>query len=494
MVTEEELEVFYQELELQENIYDLLILLYLQIEGQHKPQYIKEYYKALSTIEAGYWRELALITNEMLMGSISFKAYIIRFKDCVCQENLRNVAVRMLFEFDRYFSEREKYQALELEREGFTGKIYNFGPLNNVNKEYCLYLMPDCHYFKDVNIKNNLKIRFINQSEFTAIDERIKHYKIVKKDSLEKRVSIKYYKGMEGLKETCPELKIGIVPVAKMLWCKDIYEEYPQGEKYYFQLEDREECLEQINDAYINILRKCINEKIQIVIFPELARNKETVEKVQEFLIRETIRGTNSLELVFMGSLWENGKNEGILFSGTGTILLRNQKINPFFLKKEGKKYWEDLKEEAQEIQLLDMPYLGRIQYLICKDGLNDGWQHHMWGVFEIALSFISSYSESISHFENLGSSFAAQYAGIQVLANACAPRILQDEIGHIVVPCSKGERAAFYQKKGYAKVDHCQEDGCFGKCIRVFKINPMLMKENGKIFGDYIEADCIII
>lgn len=45
MVTEEEWISFCQELRIQGNIYDLLVLLYKQIEGRHKPQYIREYYE-----------------------------------------------------------------------------------------------------------------------------------------------------------------------------------------------------------------------------------------------------------------------------------------------------------------------------------------------------------------------------------------------------------------------------------------------------------------
>lgn len=106
--------------------------------------------------------------------------------------------------------------------------------------------------------------------------------------------------------------------------------------------------------------------------------NRETLDSIRNFLIQSTLNGVISLELVFLGSFWDNGVNEGIVLSGTGTILIRSQKIKPFFLKKDGKVYWEKLKQEAQEIELLDISKIGRIQYLICKDGLNDSWQHNM--------------------------------------------------------------------------------------------------------------------
>lgn len=491
MVTREELELFHKELEKQRNIYDLLVLFYLQIEGPDKPRYIEEYYKNQANLKPGYWGDLPLATNEMLSGCITFGGYRKLLQNFIQRENLRNVAIRLLFDFDEYLKERDAYPALSLTTEDFIGKLYILGPLNSVEPEYCFYLMPSDHYFKKYNETEGEKIRFLNQSEFSAIDERIKRYKIMKKDRLDKAVTIKYYPGAPNIQSSYPELKVGIVPVSKNLWCKPVYYEY--GEKNYFELEEMEECNEEINKQYLEILKKCINEDIQIVVFPELAVNSQTISIIRDFLIKSSYDRSNSLELVFLGSLWDRGINEGILMSGTGTVLLRSQKMNAFYLKKNGKIYWENLKQEAQNVELIDIPKIGRMQYLVCKDGLNDSWQHRMWDFFEIAFSVISSYSTSISYFEQLGDSFSRQYAGVQVLSNACAPRIKSkaremesttnllkqpfDEIGFLTVPCCKNtKKEAACQKLFYKTMEHCMECS-FGGCIRVFKLNPSLAK-----------------
>lgn len=508
MLTDSEWKEFYNGLDELENIYDLLVLLYLQIDGKNKPCYIKEYYKSLERIPEGYWGDLPLIINELLMGGISFEFFIKEFRKCVNMENLRNVAIRMLFSFDRYFQDRQKYSGLELSSESCLGKVYNFGPFNKAKSEYNLYLMPDYHYFKDFNKKNQKGIRFLPQSQFNAIDKNITHYKIIKKDRLNQQIKIKYYDKTFEKMNKCSELKIGIVPVSKILWSKVLYQELGNGERNYFQLENVKKHSKNMNEAYIRILKRCIEEKIQIVIIPELARNEETEKTIKEFLSQETLRNPNSLKLVFMGSLWKNGTNEGILFSGTGIILMKSRKIEPFSLKHQNKLYWEDLREEEQEIQLLDMPGLGRIQYLVCKDALHDGLQHDMWGLFEIALSFVSSYSNSISYFKQLGSSFASQYAGIYVLSNACAARIgikhanrekelgiPQTEIGHITAPCSKDDKGTATSKEAaYCEMEHCWLGCRFGGCIRVFKINLSQMHKGAGALDDYIETDCIIL
>ncbi len=499
MVTEEDLGCFLQELKQQKSIYDLLVLLYIQIEGAKKPQYIQEYYETQNDLPANGWGGLPLATNEMLSETITFETYKKLLSDCIRKENLHNVAIRLLFEFDEYFKKRSDYPALCLEPQSFVGDIFMLGPLNTVKQEYCFYLMPDCHYFKNFNKEGGNGIRFLNQSEFTAVDERVTSYKIIKAGRLDKKVKVKYYTGIPNIEKSHPELKVGIIPVAKQLWCKPNYYEYP--EKNYFELENDEKYNDKVNGRYIQILQKCIEEEIQIVVFPELAMNKKTLGAIREFLVKTTCYGKTSLELICLGSLWEDGVNEGFMMSGAGTILVRNQKINPFFLKKDGKVYWEKLKQEAQEVELIDLPKIGRIQYLICKDGLNDSWQHDMWNIFEIAFSVVSSYSESLSHFESIGGSFSVQYAGVQILANACAPRFkpepakgsqtLQNEIGFIMVPCCKNEKKdASYQKEPYAPTHHCQEC-CFGGCIQVFKLNPSLIRENVQILK-YGEEGCV--
>lgn len=505
MVSDEEWKIFCNKIETLENIYDLLVLMYLQIEGENKPQYIAQYYKNLNTLKDGYYGNLKLITNEMLKGYITFKYYINQLKKCIKKDNLHNIAVRIIKDFDIYIKERTKYPALALERESFTGQIYNMGPLNKVDETYGFYLMPENHYFKDFN-KENIHIRFLEQSGFTAIDKSSEgpfYFKILKRDIINKRIKIKYYEKIQSLIKTYPEIKIGIIPVAKNLWCRPVYEEY--NSKNYFSLEDDEARLDEINNKYINILQKCIREGIQIVVFPELAQNKNTIKKIQEFLIDETLNNkSNPLELIFIGSLWEDGKNEGILLSGAGTELIRSEKMNPFYLEKNGKLYWENLKKEANRIELLYIPVIGCIQYLICKDGLDSGWLHTIWGLFETAFSVISSYSSSISYFENIGSSFSTQYAGIQILGNACAPRIetgqsrkpegTYKEIGHIIVPYRKDSTMApSFKKEVYISMEHCKK--CqFGECIHVFKLNPLIMNENNNFKDNYIETDHIIL
>lgn len=488
MVTEEEWEQFCKELPLQETIYDLLVLLYTLIEGENHLRYIKEYHETLSNLPDGYWGDLSLITNEMLSECITFKSYLKRLSGCMQKEKLRNMAIRLIRDFDVYLKEKNGYPALGLKPTGFTSEVFLLGPLNMVNPGYCFYLMPDCHYFKDINKQSSNKIRFLDHSVFTSLNGLTKNYKIIKKNCLEKQVKIKYYTGTQQISATYPEIKIGIVPVSKKLWCKPCFMEYAQ--KNYFGLEDEQMYCDGINEAYIDILKHCMDNHIQIVIFPELARNKKTLTAIQDFLTESACCGNNSLELIFLGSLWENGNNEGILLSGTGTLLITSKKINPFSLKENGKIYWEDLKKQAQEIELIDIPKIGRIQYLICKDGLNDGWLHNLWGLFETAFSVISSYSDSVSYFETLSSSFSTQYGGIQILANACAPRInlkgsqpLPVEIGHISMPCSKNEkRGASSHKEAYSSIVNCKK--CrFAECIRVFELNPILPPGNRQFY-----------
>ena len=113
---------------------------------------------------------------------------------------------------------------------------------------------------------------------------------------------------------------------------------------------------------------------------------------------------------------------------------------------------------------------LKRIHYLICKDGLDAAWQHTTWGVFETSFLVISSYSESVSHFSELGRSFATQYGGIQILANACAPRARignngeSIEVGNVMIPCACcANMQADIKTERYEIQEYCWQT-CFKK------------------------------
>lgn len=501
-LTEKEYENFISKKSSMKNVFDVLVLLYSYIDDGKKRKYRSKYFKFLSQ-NPEYWKDIELLNNELLEEVISFSTFIDRLWKLFSRENVRYYAFKLLFSYEHYMTEGYKILNQPIPQD-LHHKISILGPMNTVVEKYSLYIMPHDHFFKDYNSSRpkEAQIRLMEQSEFNRIDERIKSYKIIKTDKLNENVKVIEY---NSSRYVLPQkLKIALVPMSSCKWFKEI--QIPnENENFAIDNEteetldivdvviaDDEKNVDCINNAYIRILEKCMEENIQIVVFPELARNKKTLENIKSFLSQHMILRENSLELIFLGSFSENARNEGILLNGSGTELLRVLKKNAYKKIKNDVLYREQLIDICEEITLIDIPRLGRIQYSICKDGLNTVSQNDLWAIFEISFSVISAYSESLSHFTNLGSSFSTQYGGIQIVANACASRMEKVEVndkqvlelGNVIIPCARGNDMSVdklvqkYETMKYCW-DKCKKNVEIGSCIRVINIYPCEVSEN---------------
>lgn len=508
-MTKEEFKVFTSHKEGIKNIYDLLVLLFSIINGMYKKSY-KVSYNSFLHKSSERWERLELLNDEFIKEILSFDTYLNKFFELLHPENVRYYAFKMLFLFDHYFREQDKYNILEREMHEIQENLQNgcllLGPLNTDRSEYCLYLMPNEHYVKDYNNNQEKKkrIRFIEQSDFGRIDSKITTYKIIRSNKFADSIEIRSYDKINF--SSLKEIRIAVIPVSPKPWFVTKYFKQQQVESYFI-IEDDADKIDEINERYIRLLSKCMEQNVHIVIFPELSRNKKTEDVIREFLIERTLLDNNPLELVFLGSLWENGRNEGLLLSGAGTELLIVQKNNAYDIEIDGVVYKENLTEVMGKNILIDISGLGRIQYLVCKDGLDAATQSAMWTDFEIAFSIISAYSESISHFDELGKTFAELYGGIQVLSNACEPRmrIAKErgndlvELGNIIYPCgSCTDNRPSHWRGGYETNRYCWEEcnknNGISSCIRVFTLNREQRKDEGGFFGFLLSSDDIFI
>lgn len=504
-LTKEEYDNFVLQKVRLKNIFDVLVLLYSYIDGRNKKKYRSEYFKFLQ-MHSKYWKKLELLNNEFLGEMISFTTFLDRIWELFTQDNVRYYAFKMLFSYEHYISEGYKVLKPEICR-SLHQKMSLLGPVNTFQEKYSFYLMPCQHFFRDYNSSRpkDSQIRFLDQSEFFRIDERIKSYKIIDTNRLGDKVEVI---GYNQSKFALPQkLEIAIVPMSPCKWFEEIY--LPKKEEAHgidskieknsdvidIVITDNEKNLDIINNAYTRILERCIKENVQIVVFPEFARNRNTLSVVKEFLSQSMGTSENSLELVFLGSYSNNARNEAILLNGSGTELLKVSKKFAYKKRKDGILYREQLIDFNEKITLIDIPKMGRIQYSICKDGLNAAAQNTLWSAFEISFSVISAFSESLSHFKELGSSFSTQYGGIQIVANSCASRMSKVkagdeqklELGNVIIPCSQGidmsvsKKIINYETNKYCW-NECSKQAGVGSCIRIMNIFPNEESENEEL------------
>lgn len=460
------------------NIYDVLVILYEEINDEEEPSYIQKYDDVCATHN---WEKINRLLDELLNDTVEFGAFIIELSVILEQECKLNV-VHILEYFDQVFIDREQYPHLGFGNKLNIDPVESVGPLNHMRDIYGLYFTQDSGIVQRCDGD-----RLINWEDDADIFSRISSYRII--NVSRQQVKIKRYKFNRWNENANSEeiIRIACAPLCNKEWFGVDYQEHVSGKTGYFSIVNTAPCGKNINEIYMQLLGRLIDEQVDIVIFPELAMNEQTEEIISDYLSKQSLGVPGySLKLVFLGSLWSEGKNECVILSGQGSVLVRNQKTNPFILKRDEKKYKERLKSRAKELELLDVESLGRILYVVCKDGLADMRQISFWNEYRVNFEVISAYSSSISFFEEQMRALAGKYYGIGIVANSCAPRPEEEpEIGFVEVPCRDARNRS--QNTGiphnYTKDAGCQSQCAFGGCIHIFELKPNKVKEeHGKL------------
>lgn len=478
-----------------ENIYDILVILYSYIDNINAPSYVQNYYEKLDEGEVNEWKSVNTLLDAFLGCDIDFSCFLNELVLLVKDNNYTSYAVHILKYFDQIFFEKEEYQSLGFNnRADFKNKSI-LGPLNTNQEKYRLYFMPKSSMLDESIALKECKCRFINRKDGSNIFSEISSYKIINRTGNKAVVKITEYNENIFLKDGDKEknYRIAIVPVSNKEWFEVRYISN-NSDKNYFEIINKENLMEEINNKYITLLNKLMNDKVEIVIFPELAMNSKTEQVISKYLTETSLLNPNhTLKLIFMGSLWEDGRNQCVLFSGKGSVLIRNDKKSPFSLYKDGKRYDEKLRSRPAEYEVLDVQHLGRILYLICKDGLEDLDQIEFWNEYGINFEVISSYSKSVSYFEEQMKEFAEKYKGIGILSNCCS---LRSEVGTDNISVGFIETPAMRKKEPfrtegvsdkYFIEKSCKEKCSFCDCIHIFDIKPDILEEN-----DLLSKICI--
>lgn len=460
-----------------ENIYDILVILYSCIDNKKRPSHHSEYYRKFQLDEyKDIIIKLNTLTDSVLKFDIHLEHYKERLKSYLRKSDINFICVHILFYFDQVFWDKSSYPLL-----GFCGKAgvkpyQRIGPLNTYSEKYQFFLLPQDSLLKETDQINLSDYRAINRKDSSDIFFDISSYAIKKKEDV--KVNIIEYLGQLFDFSKQKSLKIAVIPISNQRWFKDDKKPGFSGKVRYFDILDDLDAIDENNEAYIRMIQQAEANQADIIIFPELAMNHDTEQKIKRYLMLNAIKRNSTLKLLFLGSKWENGTNECVLMSGSGSVLVRNQKDNPFEYQDNTITYREHLKERPDQYTLLDMKHLGRILYLVCKDGLNDIWQVKNWVNYGVNIEVVSSYSNSISHFENELSDLAEKYLGIGIVANCCEPRKIPNgendiSVGLLEIPSiMKNE---YNQTKGktitYSKTRECAGDCRFCDCIHMYTI-----------------------
>lgn len=464
------------------NIFDILIVLYQFVNTSNGPSYIKQYGENLNKgyFEAPLYQCLNQLIDELLDENISFDMFKEELANLCKEEPSPDFCIWILLYFDQILEEYERYPHLKQNRRLSLQRLTAVGPLNTSLDGYQLYYTPvkGIPYHSPV-IRN---IRSAQLRDTSKIASLLSSYHIISKPADEPYLIVKKY-GTQEFKECFagPDstLKIAVVPFYKDTWYKTKLSETPI--RNYFEILSESSLEETINTAYIRMLETLNQQNVDIVVFPELAMNASTKNVVCKWLAAQYFGNPAfKIKLIFLGSFWNymDKTNTCTLLSSTGTVLLENHKKIGFIYKnpENRKQYHEALSQRPSYFEALDLDYLGRLIYFICRDSLEDLDQAYLWNQHHINIEVISSYSKSLSHFENKMRYFSQTHKGISVVANCCEPRSQKDTVGFISLPAtdlSSENRNAEGFLLHHRPTGHCQNHCEICKCYEIFTLYP---------------------
>lgn len=471
------------------NIYDVLIVLYGCIDNENQPAYLQQYYGMINKKKTEWMLILDSTIDAVLKGSIDFFRCKLQLADLITEQNMTLLCTYILFRFEQVFAERYTYPRLGFNKQGKMLTKYPLGPLDSGDSDYRLYLKAADQGLAVLYMEGNKKkFRQICRRDGSDIFSIISSYRIIKKSRLDFGVIVEEY-GEDLFANLMSEgsvLRVAAAPLGCTEWFGINYmdNKAPVND---FEITEKKENRTAWNNKILDILEEMEKREVNIAVFPELALNEKTEAEVKKYLMRKTLGARqNHLKLVFLGSLWSGGENKCVLLSGSGTVLVRNAKKNPFEIKKDGKLYREKLSKRPKEYSLVDIRNLGRILYEICKDGLEDREQAIFWNEFGVNMEIISAYTASLGYFEEQLNDLAVKYLGVGLVGNACAARgggNDMETLGFLEFPAIDTQNAnrTVGIKEWYVRNESCRAN-CQGKCFHIFEINSSAFCQNGQM------------
>ncbi|MBQ3611891.1 MAG: hypothetical protein IJA01_06450 [Firmicutes bacterium] len=381
------------------------------------------------------------------------------------QEQLTNILIETIILCDKLTAEFEKKDS--------PGYCSDKGTLNkNGGTTGCyIYNIPPKGYDGKI-IKANKKRRGGNFAIINKynIDRKLEHLIILDKEILSGyEINVKQYTPVHSSIDG--SYSIGIISIFNNPW----FEMIKNNEEKSFHIIYKDECNE-ANKIIIDCIKSAVEENVDFIVLPEIIMNETTQKAVRKYLIK-SYSDAGNLKLVFMGSLWKNGENTGVVLSAAGRVLFETKKINPYtyYDKEEQKEYIEDLNKMDKKVNMVDIEGVGRITYSICRDGLIRDAISIKAGYLMSNMEVISAYSQKTDEFNEMANSSARGFYMSNIFCNSCAAIECNNGkhslSGFVSVPYINEKEICNDCKYSY-KEDVCYENKALCKgCVSVFKI-----------------------
>lgn len=455
------------------SFYDVMTVLFQTVTADRWRENQREYDKWVK--ERPLARDLAKIVRTMAVppgsrfqaGLKSLKAFL---------EEHAEISVPLMIEtvyiFDRELSclPQPRQRTHRVER----------GPMNSSACQEadgaCLYLTPPEIWQQSFLTAHKLRQRNLGSVAPSGLSNRLQNCRIIPKEQLGgliPRICIHYPKtGFEEVLKS-GQLRIAVFPFAGREW----FTRLPAETGLTIDIHYNEEQNQKLFDAYCRALWAADQCEADIVIFPEMALGSGVREKLVELLRQQPKdERLRHVQLIFAGTEWLDGENTAYIFTAEGRLLLTQKKREYYdFYNKELKDYQrENLSGDERELWFLDVPGLGRVSYVICRDILDVHEQMDRGALLLSGMFMVSCYTQKLDEFRCRVEDLVKSRAAIVTLCNACAPVEADGgPVGFLSVPvCDSGKRLECRETIYTAAGANCKGGDCvFCSCMDLYTI-----------------------
>lgn len=291
---------------------------------------------------------------------------------------------------------------------------------------------------------------------------------------------------MSGL-FTEKKLRVAVIPFGeeKIL-------EFPIDDGAMFHVEYKEQYLNVGFKRVEKLLETAIENRANIVIFPEYVCNQGTQDAIQKWLeirYEQEPEKIAALLLVVAGSGWmENSNNVSCIYSYNGRLLGKQYKSCIYSdLKNQDKRMVESLEEPGKETTIVDIDGVGKILVGICRDISEGAYIKRLAEIFRPQFLLVPAWSKSVNigFKKQLQAITAENRRTCSILCNCCAAycdmNSYKTEVGMVVTPYKSGSvvegkvdmisRSAECKKK-------CRDNGCVFIVDMDFSVDAVMKGE----------------
>lgn len=224
-----------------------------------------------------------------------------------------------------------------------------------------------------------------------------------------------------------------------------------------------------------DILRVCMDNACDIVLFPELVISGEIREAMRDYL--ENAKHPSRPALVVAGSSWVPCKSEGrgnnvaFLYDGYGHKIGTYYKHSPLVLYEDdgGVSLVEGLDSPGEKCTIVDIKGIGRVLPSICKDLASDSrYTLDLATAFEPSLVCVPALSTSMDKaFTNPASTLSERNLAVSCVCNQCGFLTRQRAGGTTVALVAMPLASAEESTKTRSSLIPCIRDaGCRDRCL----------------------------